>query len=68
MNQSHKFHCFGVMKIYSYLLKNQEKWKIILKSKKIHESAYLNRKVTSLLKTGFLVTLNPKERRIKEMI
>ena len=32
------------------LVKNQGKWKIILKSKKIYESAYLKRKVASLFK------------------
>ena len=37
--------------------------KIILKSKKICEGAYLKKKkATSLLKTGFLVTLNLKEK------
>ena len=56
------------MKIHSYLLKeNREKWKIILKSKKIRESAYMKGNVASLLKTRFLVTLNPKEWRRKEM-
>ena len=50
MNQSHKFHCFGVMKIYSYLLKNQEKWKIILKSKKICEKCLLEGKDSKFIK------------------
>ena len=45
------------MKIVFMLIKNQGKWKIILKSKKICESAYLKGKVASLFKKmGFLVT------------
>ena len=47
-------------------IKNQEKREIILKSKKICENVYLKGNVTSLLKTRFLVTLNPKEGRRKE--
>ena len=45
------------MKIVLMLIKNQGKWKIILKSKKICESAYLKGNIASLLKkSGFLVT------------
>ena len=37
-------------------IKNKRKWKIILKSKKICESAYLKENVASLLKTIFFFT------------
>ena len=54
------------MKNSFILIKNRENRKIIWRSKKICESAYLKGNVVSLLKTGFLVTLNPKEGRRKE--
>ena len=43
------------MKNSFILIKNQEKWKIIFKSKKICENAYLKGKVASLLKTRFFL-------------
>ena len=47
------------------LIKNQENQKIIWRSKKICESAYLKGNVAIYLKTRFLVTLNPNEGRKK---
>ena len=41
------------------LVKNQGKRKIILKSKKICESAYLKGKVSSLFKNGIFSKLKP---------
>ena len=47
MNESHKFHYFGIMKIAFMLIKNQGKQKIILKSKKICDIAYLKANIAS---------------------
>ena len=58
---------FEIMKNSFMLIKNRENWKIIWRSKKICESAYLKGIVASLLKMKFLVTLNPKEGRRKWM-
>ena len=53
-------------KFHSCLLKIEKIKKI--KSKKIYENACLERKMaTNLLKTRFLITLNPKEGRKREM-
>ena len=48
------------------LIKNRENWKIIWRSKKICESAYLKGNVANLLKTEFLVTLNPMKEEEKK--
>ena len=52
-------HCFEIMKIAFMLIKNQGKWKTILKSKKICESAYLKRKVANLFKNEIFSDLKP---------
>ena len=52
MNQSLKFRYFGIMKI-AFML--------ILKSKKICESAYLKGNVAKFTKMRFLVIQNPNE-------
>ena len=57
---------FEIMKNLFMLVKNQEKGKIIWRSKKICENTYLKGNVGSLFKTRFLVTLNPKKGRRKE--
>ena len=41
------------------LIKNQRKWKIILKSNKICENAYLKGKVASLFKNEIFSDLKP---------
>ena len=56
------------MKNSSMLIKNREKQKIILKLKKICESAYLKGNVTSLLKIWFLIILNLMKEKEKERL
>ena len=47
------------MKITFMLIKNQGKWKIILKSKKICESAYLKEMIASVFKNEIFSDLEP---------